>query len=94
MNIWRKNSWHSLFPLNIYMEDSVNLYLKDPLTLRDSCLQRMANPIDLILGHEYTHKHTNFKGLNQIGTRGFPISNMPFKDGPTNWAIIYAFLLL
>ena len=80
------------------MEDNINCYLKEPLTLRNSCLQIMANPIELILEDEYTHththKHTKFKGLYQIGTHGLPICNMPFMDGPTNWAIIYAGLPL
>ena len=56
------------------MEDSVNCYLKETLTLRDSFLQRMANPTELILGDEYTHTHT----LTSRDSTGLELMAFPF----------------
>ena len=57
------------------MEDSVNCYLKETLTLRDSFLQRMANPPELILRDEYTHTHT----LNSRDSIGLELMTFPFS---------------
>ena len=60
------------------MEDSINCYLKEPLTLRNSCLQIMANPIELILEDEYTHTHTHTNTLNSRDSTGLELMAFPF----------------